>query len=109
MKYQIRGGVDDKCEIINSTEVTAGSVNEANRLKFLLKHHHQTTVYVDTGIRIANNTGLAFFLQSVLPDYGFQWSTGEDKLFMVLVGTGLRTPTFNTGGITSMVMILCLS
>ena len=43
LKYQVHRGVDDKCEIITATEVTAGSVNEAHRLKSLLKRHHQNT------------------------------------------------------------------
>ena len=43
LKYQVHRGVDDKCEIITATEVTPGSVNEAHRLKSLLKRHHQNT------------------------------------------------------------------
>jgi transposase len=43
LKYQVHRGVDDKCEIITATEVTPGSVNEAHRLKSLLKSHHQNT------------------------------------------------------------------
>ena len=43
LKYQVHRGVDYKCEIITTTEVTPGSVNEAHRLKSLLKGHHQNT------------------------------------------------------------------
>ena len=43
LKYQVHRGVDYKCEIITATEVTPGSVNEAHRLKSLLKRHHQNT------------------------------------------------------------------
>ena len=43
LKYQVHRGVDDKCEIITATEVTPGSVNEAHRLKLLLRRHHQNT------------------------------------------------------------------
>lgn len=43
LKYQVHRGVDGKCEIITATEVTAGSVNEAHRLKLLLRRHHQNT------------------------------------------------------------------
>jgi len=39
LKYQVHRGVDHKCEIITATEVTPGSVNEAHRLKSLLKRH----------------------------------------------------------------------
>jgi transposase/uncharacterized protein (UPF0179 family) len=43
LKYQVHRAVDDKCEIITATDVTAGSVNEAHRLKLLLRRHHQNT------------------------------------------------------------------
>ena len=43
LKYQVHRAVDDKNEIITATEVTTGSVNEAHRLKSLLKTHHQNT------------------------------------------------------------------
>jgi len=43
LKYQVHRAVDDKCEIITATDVTAGSVNEAHRLKSLLTQHHQNT------------------------------------------------------------------
>ena len=43
LKYQVHRGVDDKCEIITATDVTPGSVNEAHRLKLLLRRHHQNT------------------------------------------------------------------
>ncbi len=43
LKYQVHRAVDDKNEIITATEVTSGSVNEAHRLKSLLKGHHKNT------------------------------------------------------------------
>lgn len=43
LKYQVHRGVDDKCEIITATDVTPGSVNEAHRLKLLLRRHHHNT------------------------------------------------------------------
>ena len=43
LKYQVHRGVDEKNEIITATQVTPGSVNEAHRLKSLLKLHHQNT------------------------------------------------------------------
>lgn len=43
LKYQVHRAVDDKNEVITATEVTPGSVNEAHRLKFLLKGHHKNT------------------------------------------------------------------
>lgn len=43
LKCQVHRGVDEKNEIITATQVTPGSVNEAHRLKSLLKLHHQNT------------------------------------------------------------------
>jgi hypothetical protein len=43
LKYQVHRGVDSKCEIITATDVTPGSVNEAHRLKLLLRRHHHNT------------------------------------------------------------------
>lgn len=43
LKYQVHRAVDNKNEIITATEVTTGSVNEAHRLKSLLKLHHKNT------------------------------------------------------------------
>jgi transposase len=43
LKYQVHRAVDDKNEIITATEVTTGSVNEAHRLKSLLRTHHKNT------------------------------------------------------------------
>lgn len=43
LKYQVHSGVDDKCEIITATDATPGCLNEAHRLKLLLKGHHQYT------------------------------------------------------------------
>jgi uncharacterized protein len=56
----------------------------------------RTAAYVDGGVSMANNPALALFLQSVLPGYGFNWTPGEDKLFVVSVGTGSWTPVFDT-------------
>ena len=43
LKYQVHRGVDEKCEIITTTQVTPGSVNEAHRLASLLNTHHKCT------------------------------------------------------------------
>ena len=36
LRYKIHRGVDEKAEVITATEVTAGRVNEANRLMSLI-------------------------------------------------------------------------
>lgn len=43
LEYQIHRGVDSKCEIITTTEVTPGEVHEAHRLQSLLDGHENNT------------------------------------------------------------------
>ncbi len=45
--------------------------------------------FVDGGVSMANNPALQLFLIATLKGYGFQWSTGEDNLLLVSVGTGV--------------------
>ena len=43
LRYKIHRGVDEKAEVITATEVTAGEVNEANRLMSLIDTHQENT------------------------------------------------------------------
>ena len=43
LKYQVHRAVDERCEVITATELTAGCVNEAHRLKSLIDSHHRNT------------------------------------------------------------------
>lgn len=43
LRYKIHRGVDEKAEVITATEVTAGEVNEANRLMSLIDAHQENT------------------------------------------------------------------
>lgn len=43
LQYQVHRGVDPKCEVITATEVTAGEVNEAQRLGSLIDSHEKNT------------------------------------------------------------------
>ena len=43
LEYQIHRGVDPKCEVITTTEVTPGEVHEAHRMQALIKSHEKNT------------------------------------------------------------------
>jgi len=44
--------------------------------------------FVDGGVSMANNPALQLFLIATLSGYPFHWSTGEDKLSLLSIGTG---------------------
>lgn len=43
LQYQLHRGVDQKCEVITTTEVTPGEVNEAHRMQSLIDSHQSNT------------------------------------------------------------------
>jgi predicted acylesterase/phospholipase RssA len=45
--------------------------------------------FVDGGVSMANNPALQFFLVATLKGFPFRWQTGEDRLLLVSVGTGV--------------------
>lgn len=44
--------------------------------------------FVDGGVSLANNPVFQLFLTATVPSFGFNWVSGEDKLFMTSLGTG---------------------
>lgn len=60
-----------------------------------------TGVFVDGGVSPHNNPSLALFMLATIKAYGFGWSTGADRLYMLSVGTGSKvpgsTPSFSMG------------
>jgi hypothetical protein len=46
-------------------------------------------VFVDGGVTMYNNPAFQLFLMATLPVYGLGWPTGEDRLLLVSVGTGI--------------------
>ena len=44
--------------------------------------------FVDGGVSMSNNPALLLFLIATLKEFPFRWSTGEDRLLLVSVGTG---------------------
>ena len=61
LQYKIHRGVDEKAEVITTTEVTTGMVNEAHRLASLIDSHQEnttrpaTTVVADTKYGTVDN------------------------------------------------------
>jgi len=51
----------------------------------------QEGVFVDGGMSMMNNPSLQLFLAATLKGFRLQWETGEDKLFIVSIGTGRRS------------------
>ena len=49
----------------------------------------QVGAFIDGGVSMANNPALQLFLVATLKGFPFHWKTGEDKLLLVSVGTGL--------------------
>lgn len=57
-------------------------------------------VFVDGGVSMANNPALALFLIATLKGYNFNWETGEDKLLVVSIGTGVWSDRSGADAIT---------
>ena len=45
--------------------------------------------FIDGGVSLANNPAFLLFLVATLNGFPFQWSTGEDKMLITSVGTGV--------------------
>lgn len=48
----------------------------------------QEFIFVDGGITMYNNPAFQAFLMATVEPYQIQWTTGEDRLLLVSVGTG---------------------
>ena len=51
----------------------------------------QKGVFVDGGVSMAHNPALQLFLLATLKGFPFRWPTGENRLLLVSVGTGVFT------------------
>lgn len=51
--------------------------------------HGEFGAFVDGGVSMANNPALQLFLVATLKGFPFHWKTGQDKLLLVSVGTGV--------------------
>ena len=50
----------------------------------------QEGVFVDGGLSMMNNPSWQLFLLATLKGFNLNWETGEDKMFVVSIGTGRR-------------------
>lgn len=48
-------------------------------------------IFVDGGLSMMNNPSLQLFMVATLTGFKFHWETGDDKMFIVSVGTGRRS------------------
>ena len=51
--------------------------------------HGEFGAFVDGGVSMANNPALQLFLVATLKGFHFHWKTGQDRLLLVSVGTGV--------------------
>lgn len=58
----------------------------------------QTAEFIDGGVSMANNPSLIAFLLATIEPFNFNWTTGEQSLLTVSVGTGTWTNTSKPGG-----------
>ena len=49
----------------------------------------ERAAFVDGGVSMANNPALQLFLVATLKGFPFHWETGEDKLLLTSLGTGI--------------------
>jgi len=53
--------------------------------------------FVDGGVSSYNNPALQVFLEATVPEYGFEWPMGADKLMLLSLGTGFNSITIPPG------------
>lgn len=56
--------------------------------------------FVDGAVSANNNPSVQLLLTALVPEYGFAWAPGADRLMMTSVGTGQRRPQSKRGGLT---------
>ncbi len=53
--------------------------------------------FIDGGVSSYNNPALQLFLEATIPEYGFGWPMGADKLMLISLGTGFNSITVPPG------------
>lgn len=59
--------------------------------------HGQTYEFVDGGVSSYNNPALQVFLEATIPDYGYGWPMGVDRLLLISLGTGFNSVAVDPG------------
>jgi hypothetical protein len=57
----------------------------------------QTYEFIDGGVSSYNNPALQVFLEATIPEYGFGWPMGPDRLLLLSLGTGFNSITIDPG------------
>jgi uncharacterized protein len=58
---------------------------------------NQTYEFVDGGVSSYNNPALQVFLEATIPEYGYGWPMGAEKLLLISLGTGFNSITIPEG------------
>jgi hypothetical protein len=53
--------------------------------------------FVDGGVSSYNNPALQVFLEATIPQYGYGWPMGADRLLLISLGTGFNSLTVGAG------------
>jgi uncharacterized protein len=57
----------------------------------------QSYEFVDGGVSSYNNPALQVFLEATIPEYGYGWPMGADRLLLLSLGTGFNALTIPAG------------
>ena len=57
----------------------------------------QTYEFIDGGVSSYNNPALQLFLEATIPEYGFGWPMGTDRLLLLSLGTGFNSVAIPSG------------
>jgi uncharacterized protein len=57
----------------------------------------QTYEFIDGGVSSYNNPALQVFLEATIPEYGYGWPMGSDKILLLSLGTGFNSDAVEAG------------
>jgi uncharacterized protein len=57
----------------------------------------QAYEFIDGGVSSYNNPALQLFLEATVPQYGFGWPMGAERLLLISLGTGFNSVTIEAG------------
>jgi uncharacterized protein len=61
----------------------------------------QTYEFIDGGVSSYNNPALQLFLEATIPQYGYGWPMGVDRLLLMSLGTGFNSAAIAAGEASS--------
>jgi len=65
----------------------------------------QSYEFVDGGVSSYNNPALQLFLEATIPEYGYGWPMGAERLLLISLGTGFNSVTIQAGKASSYQLI----